>query len=157
MPNVVTIDQPQLLTLDTKHGACQLIGLPHVTRHLLMTHEKYAGMPAAEIEKIMVGHVRDILKSFYDRLDPTLPTIASAHMMVDRARAGAEQELMVGYSMTFPLDILIDERLDYVALERNARTSSPAPVFPHYRVCRLNRARGFWRGNGRQRLCQRRA
>jgi exonuclease SbcD len=37
-------------------------------------------------------------------------------MMMDTARAGAEQDLMVGYSMTFPLDILIDSRIDYVAL-----------------------------------------
>ena len=134
VPNVVTIDQPQMLKIETRHGACQLIGLPHVTRHLLMTHEQYAGMPAAEIERVMVAHVRDILKSFYDQLDPSLPTIVSAHMMVDRARAGAEQELMVGYSMTFPVDLFIDERVDYVALghvhgHQVLRPSSPAIVY----------------------------
>jgi DNA repair protein SbcD/Mre11 len=134
VPNVVTIDQPQLLTVDTAHGACQFIGLPHVTRHLLMTHEKYAGMPSAEIERVLVGHVRDILQSFYDQLDPNMPTIVSAHMMVDRARAGAEQELMVGYSMTFPLDLFIDQRIDYVALghvhgHQILRQSSPAIVY----------------------------
>ncbi|HEY9793315.1 MAG TPA: exonuclease SbcCD subunit D [Candidatus Obscuribacterales bacterium] len=134
VPNVITIDQPKLLTIDTAHGACQLIGIPHVTRHLLMTHEKYASLPAAEIEKTMVRHVGDILRSFYDQLDPQLPTIATAHMMVDRARAGAEQELMVGYSMTFPVDLFVDPRIDYVALghvhgHQVLRRSSPAIVY----------------------------
>ncbi len=113
---VTVIETPQLLKIKTKHGILQFIGMPHVTRHLLMTHEKYAGLSASELDKILVGHVVEIFKDFYEQLDPKKPAIASAHMMMDNARSGAEQELMVGYSMTFPLDCLIDERLDYVAL-----------------------------------------
>jgi exonuclease SbcD len=116
VPNVTTIDRPEVVRVDTKHGACQIVGIPHVTRHLLMTQEKYAGLSGTEIEKLMVSRVREVVRSLYDELDPDVPAIATAHMMVDRARAGAEQELMVGYSMTFPMDIFIDERIDYVAL-----------------------------------------
>jgi exonuclease SbcD len=116
VPNVTTIDHPQRLTVDTKSGACQIIGLPHVTRHLLMEHEEYANLPAADIEKVMQTHVRDILAQFYEELDPTLPCVVTAHAMVDTARAGTEQELMVGWSMSFSTDIFVDERVDYVAL-----------------------------------------
>src|SRR5262249_47539670 len=42
VPDVLIIDKPMMETIDTKNGAFQLIGLPHVTRHNLMTIEKYA-------------------------------------------------------------------------------------------------------------------
>jgi exonuclease SbcD len=37
-------------------------------------------------------------------------------MTVDRALAGIEQELLVGYTMTFPSDIFVHPNVDYVAL-----------------------------------------
>lgn len=116
VPGITVIESPKLLKIKTRRGKLQVIGMPHVTRHLLMTHEKYGHMSAGQIDKVLVTHVSDILRDFYEQLDPKLPTVLTAHMMMNTARAGAEQELMVGYSMTFPLDMLVDERLDYVAL-----------------------------------------
>lgn len=116
VPNLTTIDEPRLITVDTAHGAFQLIGIPHVTRHLLMTHEKYASLSGSEIEKTLATHVRSLVEDLCDELNPSMPAVLTAHMMVDRARAGGEQELMIGYSMTFPVDMLMHERLDYVAL-----------------------------------------
>jgi exonuclease SbcD len=134
VPNVITIDQPQLLKVDTANGACQIIGIPHVTRHFLMAHEKYANYSGPDIDKVIVAHVRELLADFYEQLDPTLPSIVTAHMMVDRARAGSEQELVVGYSMTFPTDIFVDPRVDYVALghvhgHQVLRQEAPAIVY----------------------------
>lgn len=116
VPGVTVIESPKLLTIETKNGLLQLIGLPHVTRHLLMTHEKYSKLTAGEIDQVLVKHVSEIMEQFYEELDEQLPSVATAHIMVDTARAGAEQDLMVGYSMTFPLGIFIHPKLDYVAL-----------------------------------------
>ena len=116
VPGVTVVESPKLLRLETKHGPLQLIGLPHVTRHLLMTHQKYAKLAASEIDQVLVRHVAEIMEHFYEQLDERLPSVATAHIMVDTARAGAEQELMVGYSMTFPLGIFVHPKLDYVAL-----------------------------------------
>ncbi len=116
IPGVEVIERPNLLRLKSKNGVLQLIGMPHVTRHLLMTQKKYANLAQSEIDRVLVQHTAEILRDLYDNLDPALPACLTAHMMVDSARAGAEQELMVGYAMTFPISMLIDERLDYVAL-----------------------------------------
>lgn len=116
VPGLTVIESPQLLNFQTKNGPVQLIGIPHVTRHLLMEHEQYAGLDAAEIDQVLQKHLESILKHLYSKLDPKIPTLLSAHMMLDTARAGAEKELMVGYSMTFPIGLFIDERIDYVAL-----------------------------------------
>lgn len=116
VPNLLIIDRPQLLRIDTARGAIQLVGIPYVTRHILMTNEEYASMPNADIERILQSHVASLLSDMYDQLDPNVPAVATAHMMVDGARAGAEQELLVGYTSSFPLSMFTDKRLEYVAL-----------------------------------------
>ncbi|MBX9570582.1 MAG: exonuclease SbcCD subunit D [Candidatus Obscuribacterales bacterium] len=116
VPGVTVIESPKLIRIETKNGPLQLIGLPHVTRHLLMSHEKYGKLGAGEIDQVLVKHVSEIMQHFYEQLDEQLPSVATAHIMVDTARAGAEQDLLVGYSMTFPLDIFVHPKLDYVAL-----------------------------------------
>ena len=116
VPGLVVIDQPRLLVLETAAGPLQVIAIPHVTRHLLMTHDKYAAMNSTDIDRVLVRLVGDMLADFYNDLDPTIPTVVTAHMMLDRARAGAEEELMAGYTMTFPLELFINDRVDYVAL-----------------------------------------
>lgn len=116
VPNLRIIDKPKLLKIDTAGGVLQMVGLPYVTRHLLMTNEDYASHSNAQIERILAEHVDAVMKALYEDLDPTLPSVATAHIMLDRARAGAEQELLVGYTTTFPLSTFLDPRLDYVAL-----------------------------------------
>lgn len=116
VPGVLTIDKPISTRIDTKNGAFQLVGLPHINRNQLVALEKYANTPASQIDRILVEHIRDILSTFYAELDPSLPTVVTAHMTVDRAVAGIEQELLVGYTLTFPSDIFFHSSVDYVAL-----------------------------------------
>lgn len=116
VPGLTVVDHPVLLDLNTKSGPLQVIAIPHVTRHLLMTHDKYSAMGAAELDRVLIKLVQDLLQGFYNDLNDKIPTVVTAHMMVDRARAGAEEELMAGYTMTFPTEFFIDQRIDYVAL-----------------------------------------
>jgi len=131
---VLTIDKPVFEVIDTKNGAFQLIGLPHITRHNLMTMDKYAGFSAAQIDDVLVHHVSDMLHSYYEELDPSLPTVVTAHMALDRAIAGIEEELLIGYTLTFPSDIFVDERVDYVAMghihkHQTIRSENPTIVY----------------------------
>lgn len=130
VPNVITIDRPTMLTLDTAHGALQLIGLPHVTRHQMVTNDKYASETAGSIDTALVENVHALLRGYYDELDPQIPTVVTAHMTVDRAVAGIEQELLVGYTLTFPVDIFIDKRVDYVALGHVHKFQEIRPAAP---------------------------
>jgi exonuclease SbcD len=134
VPGVITIDQPFCRRIETANGPFQLIGIPHVTRHQLMTSDKYASMNAASLDRTLVDHVESLLKGYYDSLDPAIPSVVTAHMTLDRALAGIEKELLIGYTLTFPADIFIDERLDYVALghvhkHQAIRAASPAIVY----------------------------
>lgn len=116
VPGMITVDRPLSTVIDTRNGALQLVGLPHVTRHQLMTLDKYKDLSAAEIDRVLVEHIRDLLRGFYLKLDPNIPTVVTAHMSTDTALAGIEEELLVGYTLTFPNEIFIDDKIDYVAL-----------------------------------------
>ncbi len=116
VPRVLIIDRPMKVVIDTAGGAFQLIGLPYVTRHQLMTLENSGSLSPAALDHELTGRIDALLKGLYDELDPDLPSVVTAHMTVDRAVAGIEQELLVGYTLTFPADIFVDSRIDYVAL-----------------------------------------
>jgi DNA repair protein SbcD/Mre11 len=134
VPGIITIDKPTSVKLNTANGALQLIGLPHITRHQLMTMEKYANLPAAAIDRVLIEHITDLLRGYYEDLDPEIPTVVTAHMGVDSALAGIEQELLIGYTLTFPAEMFIDKRIDYVALghihrHQVIRKEEPAIVY----------------------------
>lgn len=131
---VLTVDKPTFEVIDTKNGVFQLIGIPHITRHNLLTMDKYAGFTAAQIDDALIHHVSDMLASYYEELDPSIPAVVTAHMSLDRAIAGIEEELLVGYTLTFPSDIFINERVDYVAMghihkQQVIRKEKPAIVY----------------------------
>src|SRR5262249_35786732 len=135
VPRLRIIDRPIKIEVDTTNGACQLIGVPYVTRHQLMTLESYGSLSPAQLDREIIARIDDLLKGLYDQLDPALPAVVTAHMTVDRAVAGIEQELLVGYTLTFPADIFIDKRVDYVALGHVHKhqiipDQSPAIVYP---------------------------
>jgi DNA repair protein SbcD/Mre11 len=134
VPGVITIDQPLFTRIETKNGPLQLIGLPHLTKHQLMTLDKYADKTAKELDRILVDHVRLLLAGYYQELDPEVPTVVTAHMTVDTATAGIEEELLIGYTQTFPTDIFINSKVDYVALGhvhkfQKIRESNPIIVY----------------------------
>jgi exonuclease SbcD len=116
VPGITIVDKPIIETIATKSGALQLIGLPHITRHQMLTLEKYAAVNTAVLDRMLIENVSDLLRGFYDQLDPQIPTVVTAHMGVDTAKAGIEQELLIGYTLTFPAEIFVDPRVDYVAL-----------------------------------------
>ncbi|MFX4512845.1 hypothetical protein ABTA89_19715, partial [Acinetobacter baumannii] len=85
-----------------------LVGLPHVTRHQLLTLEKYADLSSAALDRVLIEHVTALLRGYYETLDPAIPSVVTAHMGVDSALAGIEQELLIGYTLTFPEAMFID-------------------------------------------------
>lgn len=116
VPGLTIVDRPLFEVIETASGPLQLVGIPHVTRNNLMTLDKYRELSAQEIDSVLVTHVEQLLRGFYQELNPEIPTVVTAHMSLDRAIAGIEEELLVGYTLTFPTGIFVDKRVDYVAL-----------------------------------------
>ena len=75
VPGVLTIDKQISTVIETNNGPFQLIGLPHVTRHHLMTLDKYASLPAASLDRILSENVHTLLRGLYEDLNTEMPTV----------------------------------------------------------------------------------
>ena len=116
VPGVITIDNSVFMTIETKKGKFQLIGIPHITRHQLVTIEKYANLSGTEIDRLLIKQLSATLDNYHQQLDPNLPTISTAHINIDQSLAGIEQELYIGNTLTVAADIFVHKNVDYVAL-----------------------------------------
>src|SRR6516162_10694276 len=54
VPGVITIDKPILTKIETPNGIFQLVGLPHVTRHQLVTLEQHGSLSQAQLDRLLV-------------------------------------------------------------------------------------------------------
>ncbi|MEB3267495.1 MAG: exonuclease subunit SbcD [Leptolyngbya sp.] len=116
VPGVIVGDRLMTHTLDTRHGAVQVVTLPWLTPATLLTRPETAGLSLAAVNEHLVDRLRVALEGEIRQLDPELPAVLLAHVMTDTARYGAERFLAVGKGFTVPLPLLARPCFDYVAL-----------------------------------------
>jgi len=134
VPGFVVGDRLETHHIETRHGAVQVITLPWLTRSALLTRPATENLTLAEVNQLLSDRLRVALEGEIRQLDPTLPTVLLAHLMVDTARYGAERFLAVGKGFTVPLSLLTRPCFDYVALGHVHRhqvlCDQPPVVYP---------------------------
>jgi DNA repair protein SbcD/Mre11 len=133
VPGFIVGDKPTTHRITTANGDIQVITLPWLTRSTLLTRPETEGLSLAEINDLLIKRIQPVLEGEIRRLDPQLPTILLGHLMVDRAKLGAERFLAVGKGFTIPLELLTRPEFDYVALghvhkHQNLNKSNQPPV-----------------------------
>jgi exonuclease SbcD len=116
LDKITVIQKPALLKLNTKNGPIQIIGLPYVRPNQLLTIDEYRNLEPAQLDNKIRNNVELVFKNYYNQLEKDTAAIVTAHMTLDQAVAGIEEELMVGHNITFPSSIFEDHRVNYVAL-----------------------------------------
>lgn len=134
VPGIVVGDRLQTHTIQTRNGAVQVVTLPWLTRSNLLTRPETEGLSLGEVNRLLLERLRVALEGEIRQLDPTLPTVLLAHLMVDTARFGAERFLAVGKGFTVPLEFLTRPCFDYVALGHvhchQVLSHNPPVVYP---------------------------
>jgi exonuclease SbcD len=134
VPGFVVGDRLETYTIQTQNGAIQIITLPWLTRSTLLTRPETEGLSLAELNELLIDRLRVALEGEIRRLNPELPTVLLAHLMVDTARFGAERFLAVGKGFTLPMALLTRSCFDYVALGHVHRhqvlCEQPPVVYP---------------------------
>ncbi|WP_218079850.1 exonuclease subunit SbcD [Anthocerotibacter panamensis] len=102
--------------ISTRAGVVQVVTLPWLHRSAFLTKEATRGLTLEEVDQLMVERLRVILEGEARKLDPELPTILMAHVMVETATWGVERNLAVGRGFTVPVDLLARPEFSYVAL-----------------------------------------
>jgi exonuclease SbcD len=118
VPHIHVIDRPVFLSpADLEGLPLQVIGLPWIYRSAFMASQELSGENPELINQQMENNISNILTHWLDeKLDPSLPTVFTAHGTVMGAVYGNERTVMLGKDLIIPGSIVKDPRLDYVAL-----------------------------------------
>ena len=117
VPHVHVIGKPCLWGPDELEGLpLQVIGLPWVSRSGLMAALELSGAEPAQVFAEIEERLTGLVQSFFERIDPNLPVVLTAHASVQGAVYGAERTVMLGGDLVLPGSLVRDPRLSYVAL-----------------------------------------
>lgn len=117
VPHVQVIGQPRLLLPADLDGLpIQIMALPWVSRSTLMAALKLSGAEMNNVYEEIESRIRDMIADWFNRLDPDLPVVLTAHGTVQGAVYGGERSVMLGNDLVLPGALVRDPRLDYVAL-----------------------------------------
>ncbi|MCY6491402.1 exonuclease subunit SbcD [Leptolyngbya sp. GGD] len=134
VPNVIVGDRLETYRLQTRSGDVQIITLPWLTRSTLLTRPETEGLSMSDVGHLLLDRLRVAMEGEIRKLDPEIPTVLLAHLMVDAAHYGAERFLAVGKGFTIPLEFLTRDAFDYVALGHVHRhqilSEDPFVVYP---------------------------
>ncbi len=113
---VMIIDRPRVEPIVTRSGTFQLIALPWVTRHNLLTREDLRMSSFAEVEAMLMDRIDRFLRTAAAQLDPQLPTVLMFHGTIAGATLGAERQILLGKDLVLPRSFVDLPGVDYVAL-----------------------------------------
>ncbi|MFN3309161.1 MAG: exonuclease subunit SbcD [Anaerolineales bacterium] len=117
VPHIYVIDQPKLLLPNDLDGLpLQIMALPWLSRSRLIAALNLSPADLKKIDEAIDQRLRLVFEDWFNQIDPTLPTIFTAHATVEGAKYGAERSVMLGNDLVLNLGLLRDRRLDYVAL-----------------------------------------
>ena len=115
--HVQVLDSPQFLGPSELEGLpVQVLALPWVSRSGLMASLELEGTDPNKVYEALEERLSELVETWLDDADPTLPVILTAHASVEGAKYGSERMVMLGNDLVLPPALVKDPRLDYVAL-----------------------------------------
>jgi DNA repair protein SbcD/Mre11 len=120
--------------IETSAGPFQIVALPWVTRHNLLTKDDLRLASIREVEALLLERVDRFLQAVPHDLDPALPAILTVHGTIHGATTGAEQQMMLDRDMVLPRSVVTIPGIDYVALghihKHQSLGNHPPVVYP---------------------------
>jgi DNA repair protein SbcD/Mre11 len=131
---VTIADRARLHLIETRAGPLQLIALPWVTRHALLTKEELRLASFLEVEAMLLQRVDNYLRTTVEQIDPDIPAVLAAHGTIDGATVGVERQIMLGKDLVLPRSMVALPGVDYVAMghihKHQALGEHPPIVYP---------------------------
>lgn len=109
--------KPGTITLKTKNGPVNIVGVPWPTRNTIAIADKHTEKSASEITEYISRAVAHIITDLAQKLDPTIPAVLASHITVSTGIfSGSEKRAIYGNDpMLMPSQLAI-KPFDYVAL-----------------------------------------
>lgn len=115
--NFHVFSKPDVLTLQTKSGPVQIVGIPWPTKNNLITHEAHRFKDQHEVTSYISEKIGELIASFAQKLDPSIPSILCGHLTVSSGIfSGSEKCAVYGSDPLFLPSQLAIQPFSYVAL-----------------------------------------
>lgn len=116
VPHVRVIDRPAFLDAAALGLPIQIMALPWISRSGLMAALNLSVGETSDVFADIEARIQDLVKDWWEKADPGLPTLLLAHASVQGAKMGSERMVMLGNDLVLPGTLVRDARFDYVAL-----------------------------------------
>jgi exonuclease SbcD len=129
--------KPDLITLTTKSGPVQIVGIPWPLRNHVVTSHLHRFKDHNEITAYLSEKIGDIITAFAEKIDPSTPALLAGHLTVNSGKfSGSEKCAIYGTDPVFMPSQLARKEFDYVALghlhghQNLNQSGTPAIVYP---------------------------
>jgi len=134
LEGVTIAERAGLHVIETRAGPLQIMALPWITRHNLLTKEDLRLASFLEIETLLMERIENFLRTTAAALDPAIPTVLTIHGTIDGATVGAERQIMLGKDLVLPKSFIALPGVDYVAMghihKHQVLGNHPPVVYP---------------------------
>ncbi len=113
---VTIADRPRTHVVETRAGPLQIIALPWVTRHTLLTKDEMRLASMLEVEAMLLSRVEQFVAAEAQTLDPSMPAVLTVHGTIEGAAVGVERQIMLGRDLVLPRSVVSQPGVDYVAM-----------------------------------------
>jgi DNA repair protein SbcD/Mre11 len=131
VPGVYVGREPRTTVVETRNGPIQIVGLPWITRSLLIAKTGQRDLTQEGLKDTLGNFMAGFVQRAAEALDPSMPAVLCAHLIVMGARYGSEQTAMLGQDVILPRSAIALPAFDYVALghvHRHQTVSSELPL-----------------------------
>ncbi len=109
------IAKPQIVSLKTRNGPINIIGMPWPTRNLISLKQHDVATP--RVTEYISKAAAHIISEFAKQIDPTIPAVLAGHLTVSSGVfSGSEKRAVYGTDPLFLPSQLAIPPFDYVAL-----------------------------------------
>jgi exonuclease SbcD len=114
----VSSSRPETYKIPTASGIIQVVSLPWLRRSTLLSREDIKNLNLEQLNQKMQESLTQVITGKAAALDPSLPTVLAAHVLVGDARVGrgSESLMSIGQEPAVLLSNIALPAFDYVAL-----------------------------------------
>jgi exonuclease SbcD len=133
--NVYVANRPDIYRIRTASGAIQIAAIPWLRRSALLSHEDMKNLNIERVNRRMQEVLTQVIASKATDLDPSLPAVLAAHVLVGDARVGrgSESLMAIGQEPALLLSNIASPAYDYIALghihKHQVLTENPPVVY----------------------------
>jgi DNA repair protein SbcD/Mre11 len=116
--NVYVANKPDIYKIPTSGGIIQVVALPWLRRSTLLTREDTKNLNLEQVTRMMQEALTQVIAQKAAALDPSLPSVLAAHVLVGNAKVGrgSESLMSIGQEPAVLLSNIALTAFDYVAL-----------------------------------------